>query len=283
MRYRVLPYKQGSKSAKALAEALNGKVLKLQNSKFKPKSGDVIINWGSSSVDGLNQYPATSGITVLNSPPYVRHASNKKDFFGLMYEKDKEIIPEFWTKKEDIPDDVYPIVCRTVLSGHSGNGIVIATTPGELVEAPLYVRYIKKKDEYRVHLGKKESFVGEDDHSENNNGFATTVVTIAVQRKARRQDCETPNWQVRNHNNGFVFVRSNVNPPDAVIEAAKKAFTATGLDFGAVDVIWNEQQGKAYVLEINTAPGLEGQTVQDYADFFKNLDKGATAEVVKEY
>lgn len=247
-----------------MAEALNGKVLKLQNSTYKPKSGDVIINWGSSSVDGLNQYPATSGITVLNSPPYVRHASNKKDFFGLMYEKDKEIIPEFWTKKEDIPDDVYPIVCRTVLSGHSGNGIVIATTPGELVEAPLYVRYIKKKDEYRVHLGIAgyDGFEGQDN---------PVIQTIAVQRKARRADCENPNWQVRNHNNGFVFVRSNVNPPDAVIEAAKKAFTATGLDFGAVDVIWNEHQEKAYVLEINTAPGLEGQTITDYASYFKGI------------
>jgi D-alanine-D-alanine ligase-like ATP-grasp enzyme len=37
------------------------------------------------------------------------------------------------------------------------------------------------------------------------------------------------------------------------------------LDFGAVDVIWNEKQQRAYVLEVNTAPGLEGQTVDDYA------------------
>jgi D-alanine-D-alanine ligase-like ATP-grasp enzyme len=42
----------------------------------------------------------------------------------------------------------------------------------------------------------------------------------------------------------------------------------TGLDFGAVDVIWNAQKEKPYVLEINTAPGLEGQTIADYAAFF---------------
>ena len=41
-----------------------------------------------------------------------------------------------------------------------------------------------------------------------------------------------------------------------------------GLDFGAVDVIWNEHESKAYVLEINTAPGLEGSTVEDYKEFF---------------
>src|SRR3546814_3140988 len=38
----------------------------------------------------------------------------------------EEYLPKFWTKKEDIPDEAFPIVCRTVLSGHSGVGIVIA-------------------------------------------------------------------------------------------------------------------------------------------------------------
>ena len=43
-RIRILPYRQGSKSAKALAEALGGKVLKLENSSFIPREGDLIIN-----------------------------------------------------------------------------------------------------------------------------------------------------------------------------------------------------------------------------------------------
>ena len=37
-----------------------------------------------------------------------------------------------------------------------------------------------------------------------------------------------------------------------------------GLDFGAVDVLWNERQQKAYVCEVNTAPGLEGITLDNY-------------------
>jgi glutathione synthase/RimK-type ligase-like ATP-grasp enzyme len=43
---------------------------------------------------------------------------------------------------------------------------------------------------------------------------------------------------------------------------------ASGLDFGAVDVIWNERQQRAYVLEINSAPGLEGTTIDDYVRYF---------------
>jgi D-alanine-D-alanine ligase-like ATP-grasp enzyme len=90
-----------------------------------------------------------------------------------------------------------------------------------------------------------------------------------VQQKRRRLDVENPNWQVRNHANGFIYARENVNPPQCVIDAAKIVFNkCTELDFGAVDVIYNAKQDRAYVLEINSAPGLEGQTLQDYADYF---------------
>lgn len=248
-RWRILPYRQGSAGAKALAVALGGKVLKLVGSKFVPRQYDRIINWGN-----VNQ-----GITdwlILNRGEYIRQASNKLLFFQRMVETgNAEIIPEFWTDKTEIPDDVFPIFCRTKLAGHSGDGIVVADTRDNLVNAPLYVRYVKKQEEYRVHVGRK-------------NG---EVVLISVQRKARRLECPNPNWQVRNHANGFVFVREGVSPPSAVCEVANKALSATLLDFGAVDVIYNQKKGRAYVLEINTAPGLEGQTVTDYATFFKSL------------
>lgn len=249
MRYRVLPYRQGSRAAKALATALGGKVLKLEGSKFVPRPGDVLINWGNSNPD-LAVHPY---FRTINLPEQIRHASNKKNFFLAMQEFCPDVIPRFWTSSQDIPDDAFPVVCRTVLAGHSGDGIVIADSRGELVSAPLYVEYKKKQDEYRIHVG----LVPGD------------VRVIAVQRKARRNGFENPNWQIRNHQNGFVYVREGVNPPEQVIEFAKRSLLSTGLDFGAVDVIYNQKEGRAYVLEVNTAPGLEGQTVTDYANFFK--------------
>lgn len=258
MRYRVLPYRQGSKGAKALAATLGGKVLKIErDSPFMAKLGDVIINWGytgssSDVVDGPFE-------CLLNPPMRIKRASNKLLFFKEMaeHEETKGLTPRFWSNQNDIPDDAFPIVCRTVLAGHSGDGIVIAATRGDLVPAPLYVEYVKKQDEYRIHVG-----CGDGD-----------AAIIAVQRKARRTEVpdNEVNWQIRNHQNGFVYVRQGVNPPASVVEAAKEALFASGLDFGAVDVIWNAQKGRAYVLEINTAPGLEGQTVTDYADFFREL------------
>lgn len=254
-RFRVLPYKQGSKSAKALATGLNGKVLKLQGSTFTPTLEDVIINWGNGtlSIEGAGKF--------LNHPSLCKLASNKRYFFEKMKDSGNEdIVPRFWTNPVDIPDDAFPIVCRTILSGHSGNGIVIANTRDDLVACQLYVQYVKKKDEYRVHVGKSSGA-----------GFEFDTRVIAIQRKAKRTGAETVNWQVRNLANGFVYVRNDVNPPSCVELAAKRAFEATGLDFGAVDVIYNANQNKAYVLEINTAPGLEGQTVTDYAEFFKEV------------
>ncbi len=270
MRFRILPYKQGSRSAKALAEALDGKVLKLAGSTYKPKGGDIIINWGntnglSSAIQPFPDLPEGEYFSVANNNLKIKTASNKLNFFNLI--KDEAFCPPFWTNKEDIPDEAFPIVCRTILSGHSGSGIVIADNRDGLVPALLYVKYIKKKDEYRIHLGGGES---EPIHGDWGASIPETKV-IAIQRKARRLGVENPNWRVRNHANGFVYVREGVNPPQAVEEAAKKAFEATGLDFGAVDVIWNDKEQKAYVLEINTAPGLEGQTVTDYANFFRGI------------
>jgi glutathione synthase/RimK-type ligase-like ATP-grasp enzyme len=253
VRYRILPYRQGSKSAKALAEALGGKVLLLEGSKFVPKSDDVIINWGN--VGNINGVLLQHLDMLENDPCVIRRASNKRAFFQLMQEAGHDaIIPAFWTSRQNIPDDAFPIVCRTSLAGHSGDGIVLSDSPAGLVDAPLYVQYIKKEQEYRVHIGKK----------------GDSYVTIAVQRKARNSSVpdHAVNWRVRNHANGFVFVREGFTAPAAVIDAARLALGASGLDFGAVDVIWNSHQERAYVLEINTAPGLEGQTVTDYANFF---------------
>lgn len=255
-RYRVLPYRQGSRSARALADALGGRVLRLEGSRFRPRRDDVIVNWGYTENHLVMAYPTGRW---LNGSGHIRQASNKLNFFRLMARENADIIPEFWTNQGDIPDDAFPIVCRTILAGHSGAGIVIADRRDDLVPAPLYVKYIKKQEEYRIHVG------------QTHRVEAPSIQVIAVQRKARRTD--TPdaevNWQVRNHHNGFVFVRGGVNPPPSVISVAESALRASGLDFGAIDVIWNARQERAYVLEINTAPGLEGQTIEDYANFFR--------------
>lgn len=256
-RYRVIPYRQGSRSARSLAEALpRGMRLRLEGSRFRPRPDDVIINWGNTNPPPLPRGPlGLYQFNYLNTPDDIVRASNKRTFLTLMQEQGNEdIIPRFWTNIADIPDDAYPVVCRTVLAGHSGEGIVIANEPEELVAAPLYVEYIKKQDEYRIHVGRR----GEQS------------IIISQQQKRRREAVpdDDVNWQVRNLQNGFIYARENVNPPQQVLDAARQVLLSTGLDFGAADVIWNNRHQRAYVLEVNTAPGLEGTTLTDYVRFF---------------
>lgn len=243
-RYRILPYRAGSRGATALSRALGGLCLRTDGrSTFRPRPDDTIINWGNTACP----YPL-----ALNAGN-VRLASNKLRFFQRMRDTGNgDIIPAFWTNPEEIPDGYFPIVCRTVLAGHSGDGIVIAADRAGLVRAPLYTKYVKKQDEYRIHAGRRDG----------------QSIIISMQQKRRRTDHDNPNWQVRNHANGFIYARSEVDPPASVISAAHAAIAATGLDFGAVDIIWNARSQMAYVLEINSAPGLEGSTVDDYVRFF---------------
>lgn len=250
-----------SKGAKALAKALGGKAIrpqKLGQPYFNIQPGDTFINWGAST--NLPPLPHAPGIGILtcnlfNEPEAIALVANKLKAFDV-FSSENVAIPAYARRKEDVTWEGLT-VCRHKLTGHSGEGIELADAAA-LPDAPLYVKYIPKEQEYRIHVGRG---YGSADGS---------VSVIAVQRKARRKD--TPdsevNWKIRNHHNGFVFVRGGVNPPEGVIHEASKALVASGLDFGAVDVIVTKG-GKVYVLEINTAPGLEGQTIEDYANFFK--------------
>lgn len=162
----------------------------------------------------------------------------------------------------------FTVVERHILNGNSGAGIRLVEPAkedhdpelNEIRRAPLYVKYVPKKQEYRIHVCGGEA--------------------VDIQRKARRKDVEDEaiNWKIRNHDNGFIFARNEdgVTPPD-VIKQAVDAVKVLGLDFGAVDVIFNEKEQKAYVLEVNTAPGLAGETLQGYLRRFGQYVNGEVA------
>jgi D-alanine-D-alanine ligase-like ATP-grasp enzyme len=146
-------------------------------------------------------------------------------------------------------------MARTVLQGHSGEGIVVCSPEDEtdLPRAPLYTQYIKKKEEYRLHV------------------FEGTIITR--QRKARKTAVadEDVNWKVRNVAGGFIFARNQEHAiPACVEQAALDSILAVGLDFGAVDIIYNAHSQQCYVLEINTACGLEGTTLTEYTNAILN-------------
>lgn len=243
----IYPYKTNSQSAVLLKEILPAKMIRLSGSNFVGDPSKNVVNWGNS-----NEFKELEKCNLLNKPSAIGLASNKKTFFKTV--DGKVSIPEFttevgqalsWLSGKDI------VVGRSVLQGSGGAGITIYRTPQELEECSsqdkikLYTKYIPKKSEWRIHVMRGKPF--------------------DIQRKSVRRGTLPNTWMVRNHCNGFIFTRSNAKecPPDVVSEAIK-AIEAVGLDFGAVDVVWNEYRKKSFVLEINTAPGLENTTLASY-------------------
>jgi glutathione synthase/RimK-type ligase-like ATP-grasp enzyme len=209
-----------------------------------------IINWGSSENERFSYR-----CKILNRPESVLLSSNKLNTFHT-WSLDNVSCPE-WTTDIDIArqwiEEGSIVFCRTRLQSHSGNGIVIAESNSDLVPAPLYTKYIKKKKEFRVHVFNNE--------------------VIDVQEKRRSMDSNT-GFLIRNHANGFVFCRDNLIEPRDLRAVATHAVRALGLDFGAVDIIWNEHYNRCYALEVNTAPGLEGTTLQTYINKFIEVAYG---------
>lgn len=251
------PHNLGSGGLDNLVEALreehNGRVLRVRDTgNYRPRPKDIQINWGSSTIPGWVHN------SMKNIPESVAVSANKLTAFNAL-NRARVSIPEY-TADRHVANawraEGSTVFERHTLSGSGGDGVVvIPPTAATVGAAPLYTKYIKKKNEYRIHV-----FGG---------------VIIDQQEKRRRRDLPDDNRQtlIRNLANGYVFCHDDVAPHDDVRAQSIAAVTALGLDFGAVDVIWNERRGEAYVLEVNTAPGLEGQTVDAYKRAILNLTR----------
>jgi hypothetical protein len=237
----IISWNRYSKGARFLARQLG---IKYRTKNFN--NTQTLINWGCS------RFPIElpNDIQIINLPQLVLQNSNKLLFFNKM---DKYCSLPPWTIEEKDAENWIKngkmVFARTLLSSHSGNGIIICKD--KLTPARLYTQYIKKSHEYRIHFafGKR----------------------IDIQQKIlpSQNKTEETNFYIRNHKGGFIYIRNEINPPEDVIFQAESCFQNSGLHFGAVDVIYNSLQKKAYVLEINTAPGLEGTSVSNYATAFK--------------
>lgn len=239
-----------SESAKKLADALGA-------ARIRPRGRDlncnVVVNWGCSDIADR-----VKARRILNDPLAVQVASNKLAFFEAVL--DSARTPE-WTTSRDLAvqwrDAGATVVCRLLLRASSGDGIVICEPGGvDIPRAPLYTKYVPKTHEYRIHVAKGP------------NGS----YVFAAHRKVRRPGAPVENWKVRNLENGFIYqLEDTIAVPGDVRVQAERALDATALDFGAVDVMWHEGRSLAYVLEINTAPGLEARTAAMYAEALRQL------------
>ncbi len=228
---------------------------------------DAVVNWGCGSEDRLLGNTKVNQSTLCgtyNYPQNVARTSNKLAAFKIWERADAGIpIPAFtesmlvaqtWTRHG------VRVFCRTTLNGNSGDGIVVASTPEEVVPAPLYTAEVSKRHEFRLHVV---------------NGRVIDGV-----RKAFRQDVpeDERDKTIMNHAAGTIFVRSGTalqrasENRNGILDQAINAVSSLGLSFGAVDIMTTDDN-RPIVLEVNTACGLEGTTLDRYGRaFFQMLN-----------
>lgn len=251
MRYRILPYKAASKSAKVLSQATGIRRLRVKRiTPFAARAGDVFINWGAGSATARSVLgEGYDSLNWVNHPDLVSASSDKLVALTKMRGAGT-VVPDFTTSFGEAcawADDGSTVVCRETVRGHSGHGITIAEGYDDMVEGcALYTKYVPKFDEYRVHVIRGE--------------------VVDVQQKRKRTDVEEANYRVRNSANGWVFCRENIELHNNVPLQSIAAVAALGLDFGAVDVGFTRRGDVATVYEVNTACGLEGQTIETYKE-----------------
>ena len=206
-----------------------------------------LVNWGVTNipVDDERLEPH------LNHQNSVATAVDKAWCFHALKETGVSI-PYYITRHPSTVENDMECVwlARHLVKGSGGDGITVVRPGDDWPAAPLYVKYIPKLVEFRVHVFKQAS------------GFS-----FLNRQKLRESNAEQDRDQrlIRNRDNGWVFglVRDEDGAAKAQAEA-EKAVAALGLDFGAVDVIIGRDDGVAYVLEVNTAPGMEAQPVIDF-------------------
>lgn len=272
----ILPYGP-SDSVRALAEAINATGatatrLRREGSTFRGRQGELVVNWGNSTIADATLNTIRGNATLLNPPAAIRRASLKTDAFRLMHEQGVNTT-EFTTDAavaQRWMDEGNLVYARTRLQGHSGEGIVMAhrrpdtiegvggafEVHGNLPRAPLYTKGITaQRREFRIHVM---------------NG----TVTYVQQKKRENNWRENANYSnvVRNYHTGWIYATSGIQPNDAALRNAVAAVGALGLDFGAVDVI--TRGNDAWVLEVNTAPGLSGTNLETYTTNFLRIHRG---------
>lgn len=236
----ILFHQAARQSAPRLADFLGISAVRAQDSGRSTNQEDIVIRYGTSAV--IQRRPS---LRTLNRRWALNRYSNRLEQMRLL-RVGGVLVPEFWQNRPEIVDG--GLLGRNFREGRQttrGQGITVYT-PGQTVPSNathnLYVELIDKERQFRVHVI---------------NGVTRTRELILNEGI----DHNVPIW---NFANGTYRIPTDI--PNRVVPIALQAVGALRLHFGAVDIITHGSV--AYVLEVNTAPGLGDPTLEWYAENF---------------
>lgn len=255
----------GYSVAKALEEKLGKKVIITDDDTKAHNNNSVMVNWGRSK--GQNLYG-----NIINNPFAVKNCVRKDKTYSIL-DISNVPIPAFAFSKEVGFSYIKEGGCviRHVVDGKGGEGVEVVLNNDkyksllDFPDAPLYTKFYNKTHEIRLHVY---------------HGEILQIVEKKRIGKAKREDQGIVlNEHVRNHSNGWALVKNDVTPilsEDRTLKVqAVRAIQRIGLTFGAVDMMVRLDKDCREVLdcaiaEVNTAPGIEGSTLELYVDRMAN-------------
>lgn len=187
---------------------------------------------------------------VIPNRQHIRYGDGRDKLHQYkFFRKNRLNFPWFSESKEIVSQmmqggGIKSVLCRILLRGQEGHGIVIADKADDLVDAPVYVEYRDKTLEYRINL------------------FRGKVVNVREKRRKNGFDGGEP--RIRNVENGYVYCLPRGRTPPDVLTTAIQASRVTDSDIVGVDVAYNANTDEHFIIEVNSAPSLEGVTVEDY-------------------
>jgi len=267
--------------------------LKCSGGKEAPdnKKIDTIICWGTKTA-AATKLPAHIK-NVFNHPDNIRVNRNKVKALQLLkdgkcsvakFSEDFKVEAANWGMS-------FPIVARSKFH-QGGEGFWLCLNKEHVrlakIEGAEYLQeFIHTKDEYRLHIlndeliyaAKKtlrdnmaDAFV--EAYTEKINNWAEKNKVVLdketmkkVLLRVARSEAEKANHIIKSNTKGWKFIQVK-NPPAELIQQAKLALKALKFSYGAVDCCM-DIHGKAWILEVNSGPGLEAATLKACIDALK--------------
>ena len=220
---------------------------------FKSATDGIIIRYGNVRTVNRSGHVAHPRYEI-NTIEAINNARNKFKSLGLM-EAGGCRVPQAVTIIPAIPNNSTDVWFGRTFYHHKGLDIKVCKTNRDVKNAidegsEYFVKYIPIGKEYRYHV------------------FGDKILQACIKfKEAGNGGVGTEEDIIRNLDHGWKF--AEIEPQPKASEYAIKACRALGLHFGAVDII--EEQGHTflYVLEVNTAPGLDNKRLEAYITAFK--------------
>ena len=174
--------------------------------------------------------------------PHYRYGCGVDKLQQYQFFKDNNIFhPRWTTDKEEAASWGTVVMARSSVRGQRGSGLQVVMGGQQLPDAAIYTEYLPHKREFRVNL------------------FKDRVVSI---REKVRQRGVTGDFHIRNQANGYITTHCRPDAPRTLLgDVSLAARKVSGSDFVGVDIGYNEYYNRAFVIEVNSGPSIEGSSV----------------------